>query len=279
MGEGDPIPTGVEASGPAPEGQGTRSEDLRTWADRLEAVIAHAPGPIDRVRVLAQTGSTQDAAWEACGGRPGLLVTAGCQVSGRGRLGRAWHDERGLGVAATFVVDAMVQTWRLSMLAGVAASRACERFLAQPARTRWPNDVLEPGEGGRKLGGVLIEVRAGLALVGLGVNVAQLESDWPADLRARAGSLWQLGAACSRIDVLEELLAQLHRLWSHPDEELVDEWRQREWLIGRRCTIAHDGQQHTGLVRSIDPIGKLVLETDEGELHVSSASSSVVRNL
>lgn len=253
------------------------SEDLSTWADRLEAVIARVPGPIERVRVIAETGSTQDAAWNACGGRGGLLVTTGRQVSGRGRLGRAWNDERGLGVAATLVVDAKLESWRLSMKAGVAASRACDRFVAHPTRTRWPNDVLEPGEGGRKMGGVLIEVRDGLALVGVGINVAQQGCDWSEVLMSRAVSLSQLGAACFRIDVLEELLAQLHWLWSLPGDELVDEWRRREWLIGRRCTIAHDGQEHTGLVQSIDPVGKLVLATGAGEVHVASASASVVR--
>lgn len=271
MAEGD------DCSKVASEGRSTRGDDLSTWADRLEAVLARAPGPIDRVRVLAQTSSTQDAAWDACGGKAGLLVTTGRQVSGRGRLGRAWNDPRGLGVAVTCVVDARFEAWRLSMLAGVAAACACDRFLPQRARTRWPNDVLEPGEGGRKMGGVLIEVRDGLALVGVGINVGQQDRDWPSELKA--ASLSQLGAACSRIDVLEELLGQLHRLWSHPSDELVGQWRAREWLVGRRCTIAHDGQQHTGLVQSIDPIGKLVLVTEQGELHVSSASASVVRSL
>ncbi|MCL4221899.1 MAG: biotin--[acetyl-CoA-carboxylase] ligase [Phycisphaerales bacterium] len=279
MGQGDPIEVGSPVPGPGAERTLARGEDLQTWADRLEAVIARVPGPMDRVRVLTRTGSTQDAAWEACGGRAGLLVTTGRQASGRGRLGRVWRDEQGQGVAATFVVEASVETWRMSILAGVAASGACDRFLGQPTRTRWPNDVLEPGEGGRKLGGVLIEVRGGLALVGVGVNVAQQEREWPEELQGRAVSLSQLGSACSRIDMLEELLAQLHRWWSRSSEELVDEWRQREWLIGRRCTIAHDGQRHTGLVRSIDPIGNLVLDTEEGELHVSSASASVVQNL
>ncbi|KAA0213046.1 MAG: biotin--[acetyl-CoA-carboxylase] ligase [Leptolyngbya sp. PLA3] len=278
-GPSEPAPEGQTTPDGGSEGQRTRNEDLSTWADRLEATLARVPGPINRVRVLALTGSTQDAAWESCGGRGGLLVTTGRQVRGRGRLGRTWSDERGLGIAATFVVDARVPAWRLSMLAGVAASRACDRVLHRPTRTRWPNDVLEPGEGGRKLGGVLIEVRDGLAMVGVGVNVRQQESDWPVSLRERAVSLAQLGAGCFRIDVIEELLAQVQRLWAHPVDELVEAWREREWLIGRRCTIAHDGEQHTGLVRSIDPIGKLVLESAAGELHVASASASVVRYL
>lgn len=252
------------------------SDDLTIWADRLEAVVRVHPGPIDRVRVMAETGSTQDAALNACGSRPGLLLTTGRQLRGRGRLGRKWVDQSAGGVAVTMVLPGTVESWQLSMLAGVAAAFACERFLHRQAQTRWPNDVLEPGPRGRKLGGVLVEVRDGLALVGIGINVKQNTQDWPTELAEHAVSLSQLGAACERIEVLEAVLKEVHRLWPKPAQELVDAWRGREWLIGRRCVIAHDGQRHAGVVRSIDPLGHLVLATDEGDLHLPSASASVV---
>lgn len=252
------------------------SADLSTWADRLEAVLRANPGPIDRVRVMSQTSSTQDAAVHACAGRPGLMLTAGRQSAGRGRLGRAWIDQQGGGVATTLVLEATAEAWRLAMLAGVAAANACDRFLNQRTYTRWPNDVLEPGERGRKLCGVLVEVRNGLALVGIGINVQQRDEDWSDELAERAVSLTELGACCERIDVLEALLDEIHRLWTQPGEVLVEGWRRREWLIGRRCVIAHDGQRHAGVVKSIDPLGHLVLATEQGELHLASASASVV---
>ena len=63
---------------------------LHRWADDLET---HLSGldllGLDRVVVLAETASTQDAALRHAGGKPGLLCMTGRQTGGRGRLGRA----------------------------------------------------------------------------------------------------------------------------------------------------------------------------------------------
>lgn len=252
------------------------SEDLTTWADRLERVLVDEPGPIDRVRVLAETESTQDAAWQSCGGRAGLVVVAGRQTRGRGRLGKHWVDSFGLGVAMTLVVEPGEPGWRLSVLAGVAAASACERFVPGRVRVRWPNDVLEPGERGRKLAGVLVESRSGLALVGVGINVRQGSEHWSGRLGEQAVSLHQLGAECSRLDVARALVKSFHALWKVDAGALIEEWRAREWLFGRRCTVAHNGDTFQGVVKTIDPNDQIVLDVGSGDVALPAASSSVI---
>lgn len=114
-------------------------EDLTLWAPRLEsAIVSRGVTCVSRVAVVATTGSTQDAAREMAAGRPGLLLVAGKQTGGRGRLGRAWSDERGLGVAATFVLGPeAARSAHLPIAAGVAACRTVEAALgrAYPGRT------------------------------------------------------------------------------------------------------------------------------------------------
>jgi len=54
----------------------------------------------------------------------------------------------------------------------------------------------EPREdGGRKLAGVLIEVRSGIALVGVGINVLHGPDDFPPHLRSQATSISMVGRA------------------------------------------------------------------------------------
>lgn len=189
------------------------AEPLSTWSDRLEAVIASTPACcVDRVVVVAETASTQDAGVRLAGGRPGLLLVAGDQVLGRGRHGRRWSSGP-LGLAATFVVgDDGREAGELAMAVGVGVLDAVEPVLRGRARPllKRPNDVVV-ADGGhiRKLAGVLIERRAGMVLVGVGVNVRHGEHDWPESLRPTAVSLRQLGGAAGRLEVCELLIPAL----------------------------------------------------------------------
>ncbi|MDX2018269.1 MAG: biotin--[acetyl-CoA-carboxylase] ligase [Planctomycetota bacterium] len=253
---------------------------LHLWADRLEETIRrNGVRVIDRVRVLAETGSTQDAARLAAGDRPGLMVTAGRQSSGRGRLGRAWADSAHLGVAVTFVVEAR-SAGVLSIAAGLASCRACAAFLAAPSALglRWPNDVVEFRGAQRKVSGVLIEETDRLALVGIGINVLHRDADWSEALRGRAVSLAQLGAGVSRLEVLERLTIELDRALAEPAEALARAWTGLDILRGSVRTFVHDGREHTGEVVSIDPAGEIVLRTTAGAVVTLPAVSTSLRH-
>jgi BirA family transcriptional regulator, biotin operon repressor / biotin---[acetyl-CoA-carboxylase] ligase len=259
---------------------------VQGWADRLEALMAREQiSCADRVAVLATTTSTQDAAHRMAAGRAGLLVVAGRQTSGRGRLGRAWVQAEDLGLPFTLVLDAAAHAPALlAMAAGLAAARAIEGLLIRdgPATgaasigLRWPNDVVTRGDG-RKLAGVLVETRDGLALVGIGVNVLHRPGDWPAPLRGRAVSLHELGSSAERIDVAERLLVQLDRLLRLPADTLIARWRERDVLSGCTRTFLHDGRQVHGRVVSIEPTHEIVVLTDSGEVaHLPALSTSMV---
>lgn len=206
-------------------------DELEIWADQLESAIAGSR-LFNRVRVLRETGSTQDAARAAAGGRPGLILAAGVQTGGRGQHGRTWEQSAGLGVAITFVIkEAESQT--LARAAGVAAFDACESMLSadRPLRIKPPNDVVveTPGERG-KLAGVLIEQGDGLAMVGVGINVGQAADDFPSELRQTATSLRMLGAVCGRIEVM---IALTHAMQSWLQrQDLQRAWQER--VAGQR---------------------------------------------
>ncbi len=251
--------------------------EIETWADRLEAVIAGNPGGVlDRVRVVAETKSTQDSARDAAGGKPGLVLIAGRQTGGRGRLGRSWFDDGGHGLAVSMVIDAHAADGLLAIRAGLAACQACETALGTGCQLRWPNDVLEPGGGGRKLAGVLVEVREGLAVVGIGINITQGARDWPAELGSRAVSLAQLGCGGSRIDVACLLLRGFAQALEMPAADALAFWREREWLIGRRCALIAGSRRIVARVEGITPAGTLAVVHDDGRAEdLASASVSI----
>ena len=99
------------------------------------------------------------------------------QHSGRGRRGRRWiatfGDSIALSLAWTFG-DAARASPALSLATGVAISRALAKAGARGIGLKWPNDIWFDD---RKLGGVLIELRADAGgpahvVIGVGLNAS-----------------------------------------------------------------------------------------------------------
>lgn len=275
-----------------------------TAAEREQAlrdVIAREPVSwLDRVIVLESCGSTQDEAFNASAGRPGLLLSAVHQTSARGRLGRSWQQGGDLGLALTIVLDANKHDARdLPIRIGCAVCHSCEHVLAMShprlaKRTcwvKWPNDVVawwppgsRSGGGYRKLAGILIERRDNLLLVGIGINLEQGPGDWPREIEGTAISLVELEtripsaqapyprhhvAITFLIEALENLLFA-HRL------EIEEEFGARNCLLGTRQEFEHDGRRFAGIVRTIRPVQEIELQLDDGTMKSLPAQTTVL---
>ena len=238
------------------------------WHDRLQAVLDDADGPLRRVRVIRETGSTQDAA-RLLASVAGDVVVAWRQVAGRGRLGRGWEDPRAEGIAVTFVTGA-APAERLSLASAVGAAEAAEKVLGRPVGIKWPNDVVVSR---RKLAGVLTEVADGRALIGVGMNVRQ--TDWPPELAGRAVSLAQLGARVDRLDVLVTLLRSMNTGLLLGEDDLVERFAVRDDLAGTEATFRCDNSTITGTVIRIDPLRGLLVRSSQGEVYLPAATTSV----
>jgi BirA family biotin operon repressor/biotin-[acetyl-CoA-carboxylase] ligase len=242
---------------------------IEQWSDRLQAVVDSLDGPLQRVIVLRETSSTQDAA-RRMAAAPGDAIVAWRQTAGHGRLGRSWADTGRAGAAVTIVIAAEPPQ-RLALAAAVGAAAAAERLLGRAAGIKWPNDIVVDG---RKLAGVLIEQAEGIALVGIGLNVSQTE--WPEALSGRAVSLAELGAATDRVDALAALLESMSWALRLQEEQLCDAFSARDVLKGSRVTVRSGGRTITGTVLRIDPARGLLVETDRGREYVAAATTTVV---
>lgn len=239
---------------------------IDAWPDVLEAAVAACRG-FDRVRVMAETASTQDAALANAGGRAGLVLVAGRQTAGRGRFGRAWADTGALGLAMTFVVDGAAADAALALAAGVGACAAAEAFLHEPGciGLKWPNDVIERG-GGRKLAGALVERRGGVALVGIGINVLHGAGDWPGGLAERCESLEALGSSATRLDVARELTGQFDAALDLAPADLAAAWNARHAHAGDLRVLTSAGERHEGELMGVGPDGLLDLRLRDGKV-------------
>jgi BirA family biotin operon repressor/biotin-[acetyl-CoA-carboxylase] ligase len=138
-------------------------------------------------------------------------------------------------------------------VAGVAVADV----VGAQARLKWPNDILIDG---RKVAGILVEGRPQerWAVVGVGLNVALRESDFPAELRERAASL---GLGPEAIEpALRGLLAALTLWLAATPEAVLEAVRSRDALRGREIRWA-GGRGHAD---GIDADGRLLVITEDG---------------
>jgi len=168
-------------------------------AARLRSLLVAPAGPLTRLDVVAEVGSTNTAMADALRADPlswpdSSLLVAERQTAGRGRAGRSWVSPPGTSVTGTFVVRPQrsegVTQW-LPLLAGLGVVHALRATAGVPAHLKWPNDLvvdvggdeLEGWGTWRKVGGILTELvplgDGPAALVGVGVNVSQAADELP----------------------------------------------------------------------------------------------------
>jgi BirA family transcriptional regulator, biotin operon repressor / biotin---[acetyl-CoA-carboxylase] ligase len=123
----------------------------------------------------------------------------------------------------------------------------------------------------RKVAGVLGELRGGLVVLGIGINVNQTREQLPPEVRQPAGSLRTItGREHDRDAVLSTLLTRLEHhydLWREGGlEPLYPDIGARDFLRGRRVSV--DGLDGTAV--GIDRTGRLELEVDGQSRFVES---------
>ena len=215
---------------------------------------------------FASTDSTNIRARElAARGAPhGTIVTAGQQSAGRGRQGRAWSAPPGRALLCSLLLRDPPKL--LPLAAGVALAEVA----GPDALLKWPNDVLL---GGRKVAGILVEGRPQehWAVLGIGLNVALRERDFPPELNGIAGTLGLEPAAIT--PTLERLLEALERWIAADPPTVFDGVRARDALLGQ--PVRWTGGEGVGA--GIDAEGQLVVETATGRVHLGAGEVHLQR--
>ena len=229
--------------------------------------------------MLSTVDSTNDEVRRRAPGCPsGLVVVAEHQSAGRGRHGRTWHSPAGTGVYVSVLRSTRTpveEVTRYTLGAAVAACEACRTVGALDAAIEWPNDLVH---GGRKLGGILCELRSSGPetsdlVIGAGINVLEPRSPFPADVASRATSLERASGA-SMVDREELLAAYLERVGRAFDEiaqggwpGLLDRWSAlAPSARGTRVRLGIEGADGSasGTTAGVADDGTMLVRQDDG---------------
>jgi BirA family biotin operon repressor/biotin-[acetyl-CoA-carboxylase] ligase len=229
------------------------------FADRESKIIYHA-----------ELNSTMDAAKQlARNGCPSFTtVIAGRQTSGRGRLNRQWHSDKG-GLYFTVVLRPdlpPVLSFRVSFLASLTLAGTLNEMFGIDVRVKWPNDLLVDE---RKICGMLSELeaeadRVAFINVGIGINV----NNDPSGIEPAATSLKAiLGRRVSIKDIVARYLdAFEQRMQKTAYDRVIEEWKAVTVTLNREVRVVTTRDVFIGKAVDVDDNGALVLKCADGSV-------------
>lgn len=182
--------------------------DLEPFRSRMDTGVG------ETIHVFGPCSSTLDVAWELV--RSGELrvwdsVLATSQWAGRGQMRRGWVSPPG-NLYAAWRWPLPPREWNglVPLMVGALVNDFF-RDRETGLRIKWPNDLLIDGQ---KVGGILVEERRNLLVVGMGINL--VTSPEPDQMRKesslRAGNLSGVLQGMDRMDLWAQLVSQ-GRFW------------------------------------------------------------------
>jgi BirA family biotin operon repressor/biotin-[acetyl-CoA-carboxylase] ligase len=277
----DPVPPKRPGRPPAQEAPPAAAE---THADALTpaALQRHLRSAVfgHRIFYYPSITSTNDRALElAADEEPeGGLVLAEEQTAGRGRRERSWTSQPYAGIYASLILRPAIAASRaplMTFMAAVSIADALNEICGLRARIKWPNDVFV---GRRKIAGVLAELRGSAPeiremVIGMGVNVNQVEADFAGELARRATSVRvETGAPADRAPILAGILEGFERRYARLLRDgaatLLAEWQSLSALApGAPLVVDGPTGRVEGQFAGIDEEGALVVQGRDGSLH------------
>lgn len=244
------------------------------------------------VRVFDEVTSTNTLLKELGrqGAPAGTVLVADRQTGGRGRLGRSFLSPGSVGVYLSALIRpdcAPTELMHLTCAVAVAMCDAVESAFGFRPGIKWTNDLVV---GTRKLGGILTELgldpktgRVSYAILGIGINCGQTESDFDESIRSMATSARMvLGKAADRNLLIAEMVKALEamdRELLRSRDTMLDRYRRDCITLGQQVSILRGDEVRHAQALDIDAEGGLIVRYDCGELGTVTSGEVSVRGL
>ena len=222
-----------------------------------------------------EVGSTNvEAKRLALEGAPsGSVCLCERQTAGKGRLGRTWVSEPGVGLWQSVLVRPRLEPKDAPLVtfcAALAMARALNETTGLAVRVKWPNDIILEG---KKLCGILLEVSGDMdhiesIVIGIGTNVRR--GAYPDELAERATCIEEHTVPPLRRQILTRYLQALEDSLEALERDglagISESYRALSCTLGRRVHVI-GSVDLVGVAEDIDETGALLVRTDDGELH------------
>lgn len=204
------------------------------------------------------------------GAREGTLFVAERQSEGRGRLGRSFFSPAESGVYFSLLLspDTSADPTHLTALSALCVCEAAEALGAPACRIKWVNDVYSDEKKccGILTQGIYTNETLSAAVVGIGANLFPPKEGFPEEFAARAGALFDADRPAIREDFVFEVVSRLFARRGRRAAEILDEYRQRSCVLGRRVEVLQNGVSFFAEALEIEADLRLVVRDEGGRL-------------
>ena len=244
----------------------------------------------DRIFIHKMLDSTNSEAKRhaVSGAAPYTVIFAEEQSGGRGRLGRSFFSPKGSGIYMSMILYPSVSAEKsilVTTAASVAVCRAIEAVTGETCAIKWVNDIYLRD---RKICGILTEAVTNFEtgaiesiVVGIGINFRQKDTDFPEEIRGKAGAVFQEDTrGVTRNQLAAAVINQLSRM----DEMLetgdfIRSYKRRSLVLGKSVVLHTVGKEIPAKVLDIDNTGGLVVEYEDGRRGTIHSGEVSIRGL
>ncbi len=203
------------------------------------------------------------------------VVIAEHQTAGKGRYKRHWESPPGSGLWFSILLRPKISAqylnlinlftaYTLAQFLEKAILETCQQYV--DISLKWPNDLLIDN---RKISGILLEASFSAdmlqyVVVGIGINVNQMQGDFPPELQAKAGSLkiatnhhWQRSSLLT--GYLDFFYENYHYYFPHSFQSIVELYQRKIAMLGEVITVNNENEKIQGVFSGLTPEGHLIL--------------------
>jgi BirA family biotin operon repressor/biotin-[acetyl-CoA-carboxylase] ligase len=233
--------------------------------------------------------NTQAKRMAADGAPHGTVLIADTQTGGRGRMGRSFHSPGGVGIYFSVILRPQchaTEMMHLTCATAVAACNAVEKTTGLRPGIKLTNDLVH---GKHKLGGILTELglnpngTVDYAIIGIGINCCQKETDFAPDIQGIAGSLSMVtGREIDRARVaaaMMEALFHMDQKLLSGKSEILERYREDCITVGQDISLLRGDAVRHGHALTVDEEGALVVLFPDGSVEAVNSGEVSVRGM
>lgn len=223
--------------------------------------------------------STNDFAKEHLSDFDEFAVVSKMQTRGKGRCGKSFYSPKdsGLYFSYAFHPDSDLKDFAyVTTLSAVAVFLAIKKICGIETKIKWVNDIYLDG---KKICGILAEadtdfeknVIRGL-VIGIGINLTT--SDFPEDVKLKAGSLGDF----RKESLMNEILSLLKKILNSPNKnEYMKIYKENSNVIGQNITFIVNGKPYAARALDITDTGGLVVQTENSDIKILTSGEISIK--
>lgn len=214
-----------------------------------------------------------------------FLLVANYQTETVGRFGRPFFTApSGQGIYFSLLLQpnvAIKEATQYTLIAAVSVARAVEKLTSLHLDIKWVNDLFLAN---KKVCGILSEATIDIEtqtissiIIGVGLNFAIPQDQFPDDLQEKATSLFSDGhSLINRNTLIAAVINEFFSITNNFEQsDYLEEYRRRSLVLGKKVTFVQKGITHTGIAKRITETGELVVVENDHTHILSSGEISL----